>query len=117
MELRGAPPIPAAARVTRFSYAIRNIIVEARAVEAKGVRVRYLNIGDPVAFGFQTPQHIVEAAARAMRDGHNNYLPSHGLAEGREAVADDYAARGVPISPDRVLLTTGTSEGIDLALT
>ena len=37
--------------------------------------------------------------------------------EGREAVADDYAARGVPTSADRVILTTGTSEGIELALT
>jgi len=45
-------PVPVAQRVSRFSYAIRNIVAEARAVEARGVRVRYLNIGDPVAFGF-----------------------------------------------------------------
>lgn len=109
--------IPAAARVGRFSYAIRNIVAEAHAVEARGLKVRYLNIGDPVAFGFKTPQHLIAAAERAMRDGHNGYLPSPGIPEGREAVADDYAARGVPTSPDRVLLTTGTSEGIDLALT
>ena len=63
--------IPVAARVHRFSYAIRNIVTEARAVEARGRTVRYLNIGDPVAFGFKTPAHIVEAAASAMRDGHN----------------------------------------------
>jgi alanine-synthesizing transaminase len=109
--------IPAAARVSRFSYAIRNIVVEAQKVEASGRKVRYLNIGDPVAFGFETPQHLIEAAVRAMRDGHNGYLPSPGIAEGREAVADDYTARGVATSPDRVLLTTGSSEGIDLALT
>src|SRR5439155_20516768 len=77
----------------------------------------YLNIGDPVAFGFQTPSHLIEAAERAMRDGHNGYLPSQGIASGREAVAEDYANRGIPTSPDRVVLTTGTSEGIDLALT
>jgi alanine-synthesizing transaminase len=109
-------PIPVAARVNRFSYAIRNIVVEARAVEAQGVRVRYLNIGDPVAFGFQTPAHLVETAARAMRDGHNGYLPSAGIAAAREAVAADYGRRGVQVSADRVLVTTGTSEGIDLAL-
>lgn len=109
--------IPAAARVSRFSYAIRNIVVEAQKVEARGQQVRYLNIGDPVAFGFKTPEHLIEAAARAMRDGHNGYLPSPGIPEGRQAVADDYTARGVPTSPDRVLLTTGSSEGIDLALT
>ena len=51
-----------------------------------------------------------------MRDGHNGYLPSPGIPEARQAVADDYSARGIPISPDRVLITTGTSEAIDLAL-
>lgn len=116
MPTKAARPIPVAARVNRFSYAIRNIIVEAQAVEARGVKVRYLNIGDPVAFGFQTPPHLVEAASRAMRDGHNGYLPSAGIASAREAVAADYNARGVTVSPDRVLITTGTSEGIDLAL-
>src|SRR5918993_2786192 len=105
-----ARPISVAARVDRFSYAIRNIVAEARTVEARGLRVRYLNIGDPVAFGFQPPVHLIEAATRAMRDGHNGYLPSPGIAEAREAVADDYAARGVAVSADRVLITTGTSE-------
>lgn len=108
--------IPVAARVHRFSYAIRNIVTEARAVEARGRTVRYLNIGDPVAFGFKTPAHIVEAAASAMRDGHNGYLASAGITSAREAVAADYQQRGVSVSPDRVLITTGTSEGIDLAL-
>ena len=105
-----------AGRVSRFSYAIRNIVAEAKAVEARGQRVRYLNIGDPVAFGFQTPAHLVETAARAMRDGHNGYVPSAGIPAAREAVAADYAARGITVSPDRVLITTGTSEGIELAL-
>ena len=108
--------IPIAARVNRFSYAIRNIVAAAKVVEARGMRVRYLNIGDPVAFGFQTPAHLVEAAAKAMRDGHNGYLPSVGILAAREAVAADYSSRGVPTSPDRVLITTGASEAIDLTL-
>jgi aspartate/methionine/tyrosine aminotransferase len=113
---RTARPIPVAPRVNRFSYAIRNIVTEAHAVEARGIPVRYLNIGDPVAFGFQTPAHLVEAATRAMRDGHNGYLPSAGIPAAREAVAADYRARGVAMKPERVLITTGTSEAIDLAL-
>jgi alanine-synthesizing transaminase len=113
---RAAKSIPVASRVNRFSYAIRNIVTEAQAAEARGTRVRYLNIGDPVAFGFQTPVHLIEAAERAMRDGHNGYLPSPGIAPAREAVAADYAAKGIPISADRVLITTGTSEAIDLVL-
>jgi alanine-synthesizing transaminase len=116
MPTRSARSVPVAARVHRFSYAIRNIVSEARAVEARGMPVRYLNIGDPVAFGFKTPAHLVDAAVAAMREGHNGYLPSPGIASAREAVAADYRQGGVSVSPDRVLITTGTSDGIDLAL-
>ena len=91
-------------------------MAEARAVEARGKKVTYLNIGDPVAFGFNTPSHIVEAAVTAMRNGNNGYVASAGILPAREAVAADYAQRGVHVSPDRVLITTGTSEAIDLAL-
>src|SRR5215212_5979475 len=116
MPTKSGRSMPVAARVHRFSYAIRNIVSEARAVEARGMRVRYLNIGDPVAFGFKTPQHLIDAATAAMRDGKNGYLSSAGIPSAREAVAADYRDRGVSVSPDRVLITTGTSEGIDLAL-
>lgn len=108
--------IPVASRVNRFSYAIRNIVSAAQEVEATGKTVRYLNIGDPVAAGFKTPAHLVEATTRAMRDGHNGYVPSPGIQVAREAVAAEYTARGVPMTPDRVLITTGTSEAIELAL-
>ena len=111
-----ALPIPVADRIDRFSYAIRNIVAEARAVQARGLSVRYMNIGDPVAAGFKTPPHMIEAAERAMREGQNGYLPSAGLLEAREAVAAEYSGRGVDVSADRVLITDGTSEGIDIAL-
>ncbi|HEY1302804.1 MAG TPA: aminotransferase class I/II-fold pyridoxal phosphate-dependent enzyme [Vicinamibacterales bacterium] len=116
MPTKSSRPVHVAGRVNRFSYAIRNIVAAAKEVEARGQRVRYLNIGDPVAFGFKTPQHMIEAAARAMRDGHNGYVPSAGISAAREAVAAEYASRGIAVSPDRVLITTGTSEGIELAL-
>ncbi|MFI5179190.1 MAG: aminotransferase class I/II-fold pyridoxal phosphate-dependent enzyme [Vicinamibacterales bacterium] len=105
-----------AARVNAFTYAIRNIVVEAKKLEAAGRTVRYLNIGDPVPFGFRTPPHLVEAVARAMRDGQNGYTPSVGILPAREAVAAEYARRGVPVPPDRVVITSGTSEGIELTL-
>jgi alanine-synthesizing transaminase len=116
MSTKTSRAIPVASRVNRFSYAIRNIVAEAKAAEARGMRVRYLNIGDPVAFGFDTPPHLVETVARAMRDGHNGYLASAGIPSAREAVADEYRAKGVNVSPERVLITSGTSEGIELAL-
>jgi alanine-synthesizing transaminase len=109
--------IPIAGRVNRFTYAIRNIVVEAQRVEAAGKRVRYLNIGDPVQFGFHTPPHLVETVERALRDGHNGYGPSAGIAPAREAVAAEYTSRGFPVRADRVVITAGTSEGIELALT
>jgi alanine-synthesizing transaminase len=108
--------IPTAARVHRFTYAIRSIVAEAQRVEAAGTRVRYLNIGDPVAFGFNTPPHLIAAVERAMHDGHNTYGPSAGIAPAREAVAEEYTRNGFPISADRVFITAGTSEGIELTL-
>jgi alanine-synthesizing transaminase len=106
-----------ASRISGFVYAIRNIVAEAKRVEAAGMRVRYLNIGDPVAFGFRTPPHMLEAVERAIRDGHNGYVPSVGIPSAREAVAQECSRRGMPLSADRVVLTSGTSEGIELALT
>ena len=105
-----------AARIRGFTYAIRNIVAEAKKVEASGRRVRYLNIGDPIQFGFKTPPHLIEAIAKAMRDGHNGYTASVGIEPARRAVAAEYTRRGMPVSPDRVVLTSGTSEGIELAL-
>ena len=115
--MRTTAAIPVARRVSGFTYAIRNIVAEARTVEAAGRRVRYLNIGDPITFGFQTPPHMVEAVERALRDGANGYQPSAGISPAREAVAGELTRRGMPVSADRVLITAGTSEGIELALT
>src|SRR6187401_3870326 len=109
--------ISPAARTRSFTYAIRNIVSEARKVEAAGRPVRYLNIGDPITFGFKTPPHMIEAVERAMRDGHNGYAPSVGILAAREAVTGECVQRGMPMTPERVVITSGTSEGIELALT
>lgn len=117
MVPRSTEAIPVARRLGGFVYAIRNIVAEARKVEAAGRRVRYLNIGDPITFGFRTPPHLIEAVERAIRDGHNGYAPSVGIPAAREAVAAECDRRGMPLSADRVVVTSGTSEGIELALT
>ena len=117
MTTDASSAIQVASRVHGFSYAIRNIVAEAKKVEAVGTRVRYLNIGDPIPFGFKTPEHLLDAVKRAMHDGLNGYTSSPGIEPAREAVADDFAVRGLNIPADRVLLTMGTSEGIELALT
>ena len=111
-----ATSLPVADRVHGFTYAIRNIVAEAKKVESAGTKVRYLNIGDPIPFGFKTPPHLIEAVAKAMRDGKNAYTSSVGIETAREAVAADWTSRGMPATADRVLLTSGTSEGIELTL-
>jgi alanine-synthesizing transaminase len=117
MPPRTTSLIPVASRIGGFVYAIRNIVTEARKVEAAGRKVRYLNIGDPITFGFQTPPHLIDAVDAAIRSGQNGYAPSVGITAAREAVAADCERRGMPVSPDRVVITSGTSEGIELALT
>ena len=116
MAVQAPVAIPVASRSAAFDYAIRSIVAEAREVEAAGRHVEYLNIGDPVLFGFKTPPPLIEAVERAMRDGHNGYTPAAGVIEAREAIASDFEARGLTVSPDRIVLTAGASEGIDLAL-
>lgn len=108
--------IRVSARVSGFTYAIRNIVAEAKKVEATGRKVRYLNIGDPISFGFHTPPHLITAVEKAMRDGHNGYTASAGVESARVAVANEYTSRGMPISADRAIITSGTSEGIELTL-
>ena len=71
MSSKNSSSVFTASWVDNFDYAIRNVVSEAFKVEARGQTVRYLNIGDPVLFGFKTPPHLVAAVERAMRDGHN----------------------------------------------
>lgn len=109
--------IPPASRMSTVTYSIRRVVAEARKAEAAGKRIHYLNTGDPVAFGFATPAHMVEAVHKSLRDGENGYGPSIGLLPAREAVAAENTSRGWAIDADRVLLTSGSSEGIDFVLT
>src|SRR5919106_2609599 len=104
MPSRSTVSIPVASRISGFSYAIRNIVAEARKVEASGRKVRYLNIGDPIIFGFRTPPHLIEAVERALRNGHNGYAPSVGIAPARESVAAECARLGHPLHPHLLVI-------------
>ncbi|MFA4986770.1 MAG: aminotransferase class I/II-fold pyridoxal phosphate-dependent enzyme [Candidatus Brocadiia bacterium] len=108
---------PAAKRTHEVRYAIRDVVIEARKVEATGKKVLYLNIGDPLAYDWVTPPHMIEAVHRAMLDGHNGYSDSMGVPEARAAVARSMHAEGVPyVKQDDVILASGASEGISMAL-
>ncbi|HLM44225.1 MAG TPA: aminotransferase class I/II-fold pyridoxal phosphate-dependent enzyme, partial [Myxococcaceae bacterium] len=107
-----------ARHIENVRYAIRNVVAEALRLEAQGRRILYLNIGDPLKFDFQTPPHLIEAVHRAMRDGHNGYVPSAGIPAAREAIAREAVRQGIPgITPLDVVVTNGASEAIELALT
>jgi aspartate/methionine/tyrosine aminotransferase len=81
------------------------VLARARALEAQGRAVTHLEIGEP---DLPTPAHIVEAAVLALEQGHTHYVPSPGIPELREAVAEFLERTGrMTTSPDRVVVTPG----------
>ena len=103
-------------KVTGVEYAIRDIVLAARKVEQKGMKVDYLNIGDPVQFGFQPPDNVKQALIDAINKGENYYSASEGLLELREEIAKKENAKGLSISADEILITNGVSEGLDMVI-
>jgi len=86
----------------------------ARALAESGRDVVHLHLGEP---DFDTPPNIVEAARRALADGHTHYAPPLGVAVFREAIAADFSRRrGVSVSPDRVVVTPGAKPVMAFAL-
>lgn len=81
------------------------VLARARALEAQGRSIIHLEIGEP---DFDTPPHIVEAAIEALRGGDTHYTPAAGLLELRAAIAEEVSrTRGIPVEPDRVVVTPG----------
>jgi aspartate/methionine/tyrosine aminotransferase len=81
------------------------VLARATELAAQGRDIINLGIGQP---DFPTPKHIVEAAIKALRDGHHGYTPSVGILPLREAVAADLHKRySVEVSPDRVMIVPG----------
>jgi tyrosine/nicotianamine family aminotransferase len=104
-------------RVRTIEYAIRDVIVHARQVAKTGKKIYYLNIGDPVAFDFDTPQHIKQALMKAVEEGANAYSPSEGLPELRQAITQkEKRVNGVDVSSEDVIVTSGISEGIQMVM-
>ncbi len=81
------------------------VLARAGALEAEGRSIINLGIGQP---DFKTPDHIVEAAVKALRDGHHGYTPANGILPLREAVAADLNKRhGVAVDPEDVVVVPG----------
>ncbi len=101
-------------RTEHIEYAIRDILQEAERRKAGGGDLIYLNIGDPVLYGFHTPRHLMDAAYEAMLNDYTNYSASEGVPEAVDAIRREAESKG--INPYEVLVTTGASEAIDFAL-
>ena len=81
------------------------VLARATALAAQGRDIINLGIGQP---DFKTPDHIIETATKALRDGHHGYTPANGIPELREAVAADiHTYRGVTIDPANVMIVPG----------
>src|SRR6476619_4227938 len=81
------------------------VLARATELQRQGKDIINLGIGQP---DFRTPDHIVEAAIKAMRDGHHGYTPATGILPLREAVAADLHKRfKVAVSPDEVMIMPG----------
>jgi alanine-synthesizing transaminase len=108
--------ILAATRLEHVRYAIRDLAVLAEDLTRQGKQILPLNIGDPVIFDFPTPAHLIEAAAKAMRDGRNGYAPSLGVKAALEAIRAEAEAKGIR-NIQTVFVTEGVSEAVDIVLT
>ena len=81
------------------------VLARAEALRAQGRDIINLGIGQP---DFRTPEHIVEAAAKALRDGQHGYTPANGILPLREAIAAEWLKRyRVTIDPGRILVVPG----------
>ena len=90
------------------------VLARANALEAEGREIINLGIGQP---DFQTPEHIVEAAIKALRDGHHGYTPASGIPPLRQAISDDiYRRHDVKVEPDRILAVPGGKVTMFLAM-
>lgn len=89
------------------SFIVMDVLERAQEMERSGRSVIHLEVGEP---DFDTPEPIKEACLRAIREGQTHYTHSLGLLQLREAICEQYAEKyEVEVSPDQVLVTSGTS--------
>lgn len=92
------------------SFLVMDVLEKAQELEKAGKHVIHLEIGQP---DFTTPECIMDAAAKAMRDGHTGYTHSMGILPLREALAAYYEREyGVNVPPERIIVTNGTSSAM-----
>ena len=87
---------------------------KARQLRAEGIQVFDFSLGEP---DFNTPEHICQAAFKAMREGHTHYTPAAGIAELRTAVSRVYKKTyGLEVNPEQVIVSNGAKHSLHNAL-
>jgi aspartate aminotransferase len=87
---------------------------KAKQMKAEGIKIFDFSLGEP---DYNTPDHIVEAAFKAMKAGHTHYTPANGTVELRAAVARAYQKTyGIRYAPEQVLISDGAKHSIHNAL-
>ena len=105
-QSRATHPLPVAKRMSRLGTETAfEVLVKARALEAKGHDIVHLEIGEP---DFDTPENVIEAGAEAMQNGWTHYTPSGGLPQLKETIAQYISeTRKVEVTPDMVVVVPG----------
>jgi aspartate/methionine/tyrosine aminotransferase len=99
-------PLRLAQRMSRLGTETAfEVLVRARALEAKGKDIVHLEIGEP---DFDTPSNVIEAGVQALKGGYTHYGPAAGLPQLRQTIADYIAkTRNVPVAPEEVVVVPG----------
>lgn len=100
-------PVQRVARLT--SEGAFEVLAAAKKLEAVGNHIVHLEIGQ---LDFPTPEHIVEAGVKALRDGHVRYAPPAGISELRGAIAEYLIGRGVTTTAENVVVTPGAKSAL-----
>jgi aspartate/methionine/tyrosine aminotransferase len=94
-------------------FLVMDVLERAREMEREGVDVIHLEVGEP---DFDAPQCVIDALCQALAEGRTHYTHSLGEITLREAICEHYAeGYGVTVSPERVVVTSGTSPAMLLA--
>jgi len=110
--------VKASKRSQGVSYAIRDVVLPARELEKQGIEVLYLNIGDPIKYDFDCPEHMKDALYEGAKEGYNGYSPSEGDVELRNVIIEREKKRnGIGYTLDNICITAGVTESLQMLAT
>lgn len=101
-------------RTFQVEYAIRDLVEASLEAKKAGKDLIYLNIGDPIRYGFKTPSSIIEIVCKAIKENYTSYSESCGIPEAIEAIKNYAIKKG--IKPIDIYITQGATEAIEFAI-